>query len=209
MKKLTQKLLAVLALTTVSAFAAGCSFLEGIFPSNTSSPVESSSSSVATPGDSSTPDPTARPKVTFNANEGVLEGDSEMEVDENGNITDDAKAKVNTVLHQTFRPEFLNRLDEIVFYKPLTRDNISHIVDLLTAGLAKRLEEKNLKLTITPAAKELIIDESFDPVFGARPMKRYIQSHLETLIARALLAGDFSDGATITVDNVDGELKIA
>ena len=80
---------------------------------------------------------------------------------------------------------------------------------LLTAGLAKRLEEKNLKLTITPAAKELIIDESFDPVFGARPMKRYIQSHLETLIARALLAGDFSDGATITVDNVDGELKIA
>ena len=80
---------------------------------------------------------------------------------------------------------------------------------MLTAGLAKRLEEKNLKLTITPAAKELIIDESFDPVFGARPMKRYIQSHLETLIARALLAGDFSDGATITVDNVDGELKIA
>ena len=130
-------------------------------------------------------------------------------IDKNGNITDDAKAKVNTVLHQTFRPEFLNRLDEIVFYKPLTRDNISHIVDLLTAGLAKRLEEKNLKLTITPAAKELIIDESFDPVFGARPMKRYIQSHLETLIARALLAGDFSDGATITVDNVDGELKIA
>ena len=130
-------------------------------------------------------------------------------IDENGNITDDAKAKVNTVLHQTFRPEFLNRLDEIVFYKPLTRDNISHIVDLLTAGLAKRLEEKNLKLTITPAAKELIIDESFDPVFGARPMKRYIQSHLETLIARALLAGHFSDGATITVDNVDGELKIA
>ena len=130
-------------------------------------------------------------------------------IDENGNITDDAKAKVNTVLHQTFRPEFLNRLDETVFYKPLTRDNISHIVDLLTAGLAKRLEEKNLKLTITPAAKELIIDESFDPVFGARPMKRYIQSHLETLIARALLAGDFSDGATITVDNVDGELKIA
>ena len=130
-------------------------------------------------------------------------------IDENGNITDDAKAKVNTVLHQTFRPEFLNRLDEFVFYKPLTRDNISHIVDLLTAGLAKRLEEKNLKLTITPAAKELIIDESFDPVFGARPMKRYIQSHLETLIARALLAGDFSDGATITVDNVDGELKIA
>ena len=130
-------------------------------------------------------------------------------IDENGNITDDAKAKVNTVLHQTFRPEFLNRLDEIVFYKPLTRDNISQIVDLLTAGLAKRLEEKNLKLTITPAAKELIIDESFDPVFGARPMKRYIQSHLETLIARALLAGDFSDGATITVDNVDGELKIA
>ena len=130
-------------------------------------------------------------------------------IDENGNITDDAKAKVNTVLHQTFRPEFLNRLDEIVFYKPLTRDNISHIVDLLTAGLAKRLEEKNLKLTITPAAKELIIDESFDLVFGARPMKRYIQSHLETLIARALLAGDFSDGATITVDNVDGELKIA
>ena len=130
-------------------------------------------------------------------------------IDENGNITDDAKAKVNTVLHQTFRPEFLNRLDEIVFYKPLTRDNISHIVDLLTAGLARRLEEKNLKLTITPAAKELIIDESFDPVFGARPMKRYIQSHLETLIARALLAGDFSDGATITVDNVDGELKIA
>lgn len=125
-----------------------------------------------------------------------------------GNITDSAKAQVNSLLHQTFRPEFLNRLDEIVFYKPLTRDNISRIVDLLSAGLAKRLQEKNLKLNITPEAKELIIDESFDPVFGARPMKRYIQSHLETLIARALLSGDFSDGASVNVDNVNGELKI-
>ena len=125
-----------------------------------------------------------------------------------GSITDNAKEQVNTILHQTFRPEFLNRLDEIVFYKPLTKENIGHIVGLLTKNLEKRLAEKNIQLNITDSAKELIIDESFDPVFGARPMKRYIQSHLETLIARSLLSGNFDEGSSMTVDVVDGKLAI-
>ena len=125
----------------------------------------------------------------------LLEG-----LDADGNITDAAKDEVTAILRRTFRPEFLNRLDEIVFYKPLSRENIRGIIDLLTASLAKRLAEKNLTLVLTEAAKDKIIAESYDPVFGARPMKRYLQAKVETLIARTILAGTLSEGAVVTVD---------
>ncbi|MGN1450774.1 MAG: ATP-dependent chaperone ClpB [Eubacteriales bacterium] len=117
-----------------------------------------------------------------------------------GSIEPSAREEVMALLRRSFRPEFLNRLDEIVFYKPLTKENISAIIDLLTEGLSRRLAEKSLRLEITDAAKAHIIDESFDPVYGARPMKRYISSHVETLIARAILSGDISEGCLITVD---------
>ena len=95
-------------------------------------------------------------------------------------------------------------MDEIVFYKPLTKDNIGHIVDLLLKKLEGRLAEKSLKLAITPAAKEVIISRGFDPLYGARPMKRYIQSSVETLLARAILGSDLEMGDTLTVDVGDG-----
>jgi ATP-dependent Clp protease ATP-binding subunit ClpB len=126
----------------------------------------------------------------------------------NGEIEPGARETVMALLHRTFRPEFLNRLDEIVFYKPLTKENIAKIIDLLTTGLAERLAEKSLKLRITEAAKDFIIDNSFDPAYGARPMKRYLQSNVETLIARAILGGSLREGSLITVDARDGRLCV-
>jgi len=133
----------------------------------------------------------------------LLEG-----IDENGELRSEAREAVMSVLRSTFRPEFLNRLDETVFYKPLTRQNIGAIIELLTAGLSKRLEEKSLKLVITEAAREFVIENSYDPAFGARPMKRYLQSNVETLIARAILSGNLSEGDTVTVDVADGKLTV-
>ncbi|MBQ3637037.1 MAG: AAA family ATPase, partial [Clostridia bacterium] len=131
----------------------------------------------------------------------LLEG-----IDSKGGITMDAKEEVSALLRRTFRPEFLNRIDETVFFKPLTKENIRGIVDLLTASLAKRLEEQNLKLDLTDAAKDVVISQSYDPVYGARPMKRYLQAKVETLIARTILAGGLKEGDTITVDAEDGVL---
>ncbi len=131
----------------------------------------------------------------------LLEG-----IDRSGEITMDAKEEVSALLRRTFRPEFLNRIDETVFFKPLTKENIRGIVDLLTASLAKRLEEQNLKLDLTDAAKDVVIGQSYDPVYGARPMKRYLQAKVETLIARTILAGGLKEGDTITVDAEDGTL---
>ena len=133
----------------------------------------------------------------------LLEG-----VGADGQITEDAKAEVTALLHRTFRPEFLNRLDEIVFYRPLTQDNMYRIIDLLTALLAKRMAEKSLHLEITDAAKDFIISHSYDPAFGARPLKRYLQSHVETLIARTIIAGELTEGETVIVDVKDGELIV-
>ena len=131
----------------------------------------------------------------------LLEG-----IDSKGGITMDAKEEVSALLRRTFRPEFLNRIDETVFFKPLTKENIRGIVDLLTASLAKRLEEQNLKLDLTDATKDVVIGQSYDPVYGARPMKRYLQAKVETLIARTILAGGLKEGDTITVDAEDGVL---
>ena len=125
-----------------------------------------------------------------------------------GEITQEAKDQVDTLLHHTFRPEFLNRLDEIVFYKPLTKANITGIIDLQIDALNKRLSDKQLRCELTDSAKQLIIDTSYDPQFGARPLRRYIQHTVETLIAKKILAGSILPGETITVDVQNDELVI-
>ena len=125
-----------------------------------------------------------------------------------GTISAEARGQVDALLKQSFRPEFLNRLDEIVYYKPLTKGEIGGIVDLLLADLAKRLEAKQLKLSVTAAAKQFIIDGGYDPVYGARPLKRFIQSKVETAIARAILQADPAPGATLAVDVQDGALTV-
>ena len=127
-------------------------------------------------------------------------------ITDSGEISDEAKAEVMAELRQSFRPEFLNRLDEITFFKPLTKDNLSGIIDIMLESLRKRLEEKTLSLEVTEKAKELIIERGYDPVYGARPLRRYIQTSLETLIARKILSGDFPADSTITVDAENGEL---
>ena len=126
-----------------------------------------------------------------------------------GEISPEARAQVDRMLRTHFRPEFLNRIDEIVYYKPLTRNEISLIVRLMIAGLNKRLEDKQLKVTLTDAAMNAVIDRGFDPVFGARPLKRYLQSHVETLIARRVIAADVAPGTELTVDlDENGEIIV-
>ena len=125
-----------------------------------------------------------------------------------GDLTEEARSQVQHLLKTHFRPEFLNRIDEIVFYKPLTREQIGHIVDLMMQNLNHRLEDKQLSITLTPAAKELIIDQGFDPVYGARPLKRYLQSHVETLVARRIIAADVAPGTALQVDAENGQLVV-
>ena len=133
----------------------------------------------------------------------ILEG-----IGENGQISGEARAAVEGLLKTQFRPEFLNRLDEIVFYKPLTKAEIGGIVDLQLADLRARLAQKQLDLAVTEAAKAFIIDEGYDPVYGARPLKRFLQSRVETLIAREIIGGQHLPGSTLTVDLVDGRLAL-
>ena len=123
-----------------------------------------------------------------------------------GEITADAREHVQAELRRAFRPEFLNRLDEILMFRPLTRDNLSHIIDNLVAALRSRLADRTLNLEMTDAAKALIIANGYDPVYGARPLKRYLQSHAETLIARTILSGDLHAGDTLVVDAENGAL---
>ena len=125
-----------------------------------------------------------------------------------GEITTEARETVMGLLRQSFRPEFLNRLDEIVFYKPLTKDAIRRIVGLLIDGLNKRLAEKQLTCTLTDAAVEHIVENGFDPLYGARPLRRYIQSEVETRLAQVILRDDPAPGATLTVDVANGELTV-
>ena len=128
-------------------------------------------------------------------------------IDENGNISKDAEEAVMNELRAGFRPEFLNRLDEIIMFKPLTKENLSGIIDILMEGLKKRLADKTLKLEVTDAAKSLIIERGFDPIYGARPLKRYLQSAAETLIAKEILRGDLAAGSTLVLDTENGELS--
>ena len=129
-------------------------------------------------------------------------------IDEDGEISEEARAQVDVLLKKTFRPEFLNRLDEIVFYKPLTKENIFKIIDLQINQLNKRLLEKQLRCTLTEAAKTYIVDEAFDPAFGARPLRRYVQHTVETMIAKRILQGDVAPGSELTVDVVNDALII-
>lgn len=127
-------------------------------------------------------------------------------IDSLGNIKPEAKDAVMGELKRFFRPEFLNRLDETVMFRPLTRENLTGIIDIMIEGLRKRLLDKSLKLEVTDDAKRLIIERGYDPMYGARPLRRYLQSSMETLIAREILKGDFEAESTITVDVKDGEL---
>ena len=127
-------------------------------------------------------------------------------INEDGSIKQEAQDAVMAELRRSFRPEFLNRLDEIILFKPLTKENLTNIVDLLVESLRKRLQDRDLDLVLTDEAKQLIIDRGYDPLYGARPLRRVLQSSVETLVARTILRGDISAGSTITVDVRDGEL---
>ncbi|MCD8211713.1 MAG: ATP-dependent chaperone ClpB [Oscillospiraceae bacterium] len=129
-------------------------------------------------------------------------------IDEDGNITDQAREAVNDVLHRSFRPEFLNRLDEIVFYKPLTRDNVKNIIDLLVNELNQRLSEKQLTVSLTENAKDFILENAYDPAFGARPLRRFVQHTVETLISRMIIADEVAPGDHLIVDSNGQELDV-
>ena len=127
-------------------------------------------------------------------------------INADGSISEAAQEAVMQELRQSFRPEFLNRLDEIIMFHPLTRENLGGIIDIMIGSLRARLAEKELGLELTEAAKQLVIERGFDPLYGARPLRRYLQSSVETLIARTILSGNISAGSTITVDVQNGEL---
>ena len=129
-------------------------------------------------------------------------------ITENGDISETARGNVSALLKRSFRPEFLNRLDEIVFYKPLSKENVFMITDLLIKDLEKRLNDKQLKVKITDSAKEFIVNNGFEPVYGARPLKRFMQSRVETLLARKIVSEDIEPGTEITVD-FDGKDLVA
>lgn len=131
----------------------------------------------------------------------LLEG-----IDDDGDIKADAEAQVMNELHASFRPEFLNRLDEIILFKPLTKDNIGGIIRLIVEDLNRRLADRELSVTLTPEAERFIVDNAYDPVYGARPLKRYIQKHVETLAAKLILSDTVSGGDTIRIDVRSGEL---
>ena len=127
-------------------------------------------------------------------------------IDEKGNISEEAEKQVMNDLRAHFRPEFLNRLDETILFKPLTRDNIGGIIKLIIADLNKRLADKELTVKLTPEAENLIVENAYDPVYGARPLKRYVQKYVETLAAKLILADETDEGDTILIDAVNGEL---
>ncbi len=131
----------------------------------------------------------------------ILEG-----IEDSGEISKEAQDKVNTLLKQSFRPEFLNRLDEIVFYKPLKKAEISKILDLLIIDLEKRLEDNHIRLELTDSAKNYLIDNGYDEIYGARPLKRFVQKKLETLIAKKILTQEILPNSLVTIDCVDNEL---
>ena len=134
----------------------------------------------------------------------LLEG-----IDEDGNIKPEAQDMVMNDLKNHFRPEFLNRLDEIIMFKPLTKDNVGKIVDLMVKELSDRLADQELSLELTDAAKQMVVDNGYDPVYGARPLKRYLQNYVETLTAKKILSGDVHAGDTIVLDVKDGAFTVS
>ena len=129
-------------------------------------------------------------------------------IDAEGRISEEAKAQVQSLLRRSFRPEFLNRLDEIVFYKPLTRENVTKIIDLQIDKLNGRLAQQQIKCVVTEAAKSAIVDAAYDPEFGARPLRRYVQHTVETMLSKRILEGNILPGQTVTVDYQNGELTL-
>ena len=129
-------------------------------------------------------------------------------IDDNGNISEEAVESVMNELRSSFRPEFLNRLDETIMFKPLTKENISGIMDLILADVNKRLADRELSITLTDAAKDMIVSSAYDPVYGARPLKRYMQRTVETLAAKKILEGNISEGDVITID-AEGDTLVA
>ena len=125
---------------------------------------------------------------------------------DDGTISDEAQKETMEDLRAHFRPEFLNRLDEIIMFKPLTKENIGGIVDLVIADLNKRLADREITVSLTPAAKAYVIDNAYDPIYGARPLKRYIQKYVETLSAKLILQDEINPHDTIEFDVRDGEL---
>ena len=130
-------------------------------------------------------------------------------IDEKGDIKPDAQEQVMNDLRGHFRPEFLNRLDEIIMFKPLTKDNVGKIVDLMVKELSDRLADQELSLELTDAAKQMVVDNGYDPVYGARPLKRYLQNYVETLTAKKILSGDVHAGDTIVLDVKDGAFTVS
>ena len=133
----------------------------------------------------------------------ILEG-----IEKNGEISEEAKEKVRALLRQSFRPEFLNRLDEIIIYKPLKKEEITQILDLLLESLSKRLEEENIKFELTDAAKNYLIENGYDERYGARPLKRFVTKNLETLLAEGILTGDIKYKSKVMIDFKDNKLVI-
>mgnify|MGYP001209448656 FL=1 len=131
----------------------------------------------------------------------LLEG-----IDDFGDITEQCEAQVMTELRAAFRPEFLNRLDEIIMFKPLTQDNINAILDLMIKDLNRRLADKEIKIELTPAAKEYVVARAYDPIYGARPLRRFLQKNVETLSARLILSDQLGPDSTIVIDEIDGDL---
>ena len=129
-------------------------------------------------------------------------------INPDGSIEDSARQQVEALLRRSFRPEFLNRLDEIVFYKPLTKENVTKIIDLQIDKLNSRLEEQQIHLELTAAAKDAIVEASYDPQYGARPLRRYVQHTVETMLSKRILQGDITPGQTVTVDAENGELTM-
>lgn len=132
----------------------------------------------------------------------LLEG-----IGEDGSIRPESERMVMEELHNHFRPEFLNRLDEIILFKPLTKENIGGIIDLILSDLNRRLSDRDLRIELTPEAEAFIVDNAYDPVYGARPLKRYIQKYVETLSAKLILADQAGPGDTILIAVQDGALN--
>ena len=137
-----------------------------------------------------------------------LGSDIILEGIENGEISESAKGAVDMLLKRSFRPEFLNRFDEIIYFKPLTKKNIRSIVELAMNDLSRRLADKRINITLTEEAKDYIVDAAYDPVYGARPLKRFISSNIETLVAKKIISDDISPDSNIKITVVDGKLGI-
>ncbi len=132
----------------------------------------------------------------------LLEG-----IENDGSISEEARSQVQNLLRASFRPEFLNRLDEIIMFRPLTQDNIGHIVDLALADLNERLSDRKLTVSLSDEAKNLVVERGYDPMYGARPLKRYLQKSVETIAATIILSEELTMGSEIYIDVADGELK--